>query len=173
MTAISKNFKRGAAGAVFGGVLFTAGLGVAGAEPVSPTPAPAADGLVTVTQGGATLLDGVPVMEAASTITQLCGSAVPDANGLVSQVDTQGASQVACAGLPVGDVVVAQNVAGTDSPVIPGTSAEVSGEPAAPMPPGNPGSAAGDLNGAGAAEPPAPHGDTGLGGQQSVDDEDE
>lgn len=154
MSTLSKNIKTATAASVFGGaLLFTAGLGIAGAEPV---PAPAVpDDLVSVMQGDATVADGVATAEAASTIAALCGPAAPDALGLAQQVDVQGTSQVACAGLPAGDVVVAQNV-GVTSPVVPGTEAQTAvdpaAEPAAPVPPGAE-TSAGDTDGAGAAEP--------------------
>jgi hypothetical protein len=158
MFTVSKNFKSAATvcSVAAGSLLFTAGMGIAGAEPVPAPTVP--DDLVTVTQGEATIVDSVATAEAASAITQLCGPAAPNALGLAQQVDLQGASQVACAGLPAGDVVVTQNVSVT-SPVVPGTSAETSvdpaAEPAAPVPPGAE-TSAGDTDGAGAAEPLPP-----------------
>lgn len=154
MKTISRNFRNAAVGTVFGGsLLFTAGMGMAGAEPV---PAPEPDGLVNVTQGDVVLLENVPADIVVSTVAGLCGPATPDVNVLTQQVDTSGVSQTACAGLPAGDVVVAQNV--STSPVVPGTEAETAvdpaAEPAAPVPPGSEESAQGDTSGAGAAEPP-------------------
>jgi hypothetical protein len=157
MTIISENFKNAAVGTMFGGsLLLTAGMGMAGAEPL-----PAPDGLVNVTQGGALLLENVPADVAASTITALCGPATPDVPALAQQVDTLGVSQTACAGLPAGDVVLAQNVStAAPSPVVPGTEGETAvdpaQEPAADVPPGSEESVEGDTSGAGAAVPPEP-----------------
>ena len=106
MKAISKNFRTAAVGTVFGGsLLFTAGLGMANAEPV-----PAADGLVNVTVGGTTILDSVTADVATNASAAICGSAATDISPLVEQVDTQGVDQTVCAGLPGGDLVLAQNV---------------------------------------------------------------
>ncbi|MET0898677.1 MAG: hypothetical protein ABWY45_12270 [Mycobacterium sp.] len=168
MKSISKNFKTAAVGTVFGGsLLFTAGMGIAGAEPV---PAPTPDGLVNVTVGGTTILDSVSVDEATNASAAICGTTAPDVNALVQQVDTQGVNQTVCAGLPGGDLVLAQNVSlETTSPVVPGTDAEGSAEgaaegaveePAAASPSGSEESAEGDLTGAGAAETPSTESDT-------------
>jgi hypothetical protein len=156
MRAVSTECREIAVVTVFGGLLmFTAGLGTAGAEPVPPPPAPPPppDGLVTVARSGTTVLDSVSTAEAAGLVTQLCGAAVPDPVGLVQLVDTQGVSQVACTGTPAGEVVVTQNVG--SSPVVPGTEGTVdpSGEPAAPVPSGSEDSADDDT-GVGAGEPP-------------------
>lgn len=170
MKAISKNFKTAAVGTVFGGsLLFTAGLGIAGAEPV---PAPVPDGLVSVSVGGTTILDGVTVAEATNASAAICGSSAAEVSSLVEQVDNQGVNQTVCAGLPGGDLVLAQNVsAEASSPVVPGTSAEgategatgtgegTAEEPAADTPTGSEQSAEGDLTGAGAAEPPSTEGE--------------
>jgi len=154
MNMISKNFKTAAVGTVFGGsLLFTAGLGIAGAEPV---PAPVPDGLVNVTVGGTTILDSVTIAEATDASAAICGTSAPDVSSLVEQVDTQGVNQTVCAGLPGGDLVLAQNVSVETSPVVPGTSAEGSAEePTTDTPTGSEESAEGDLTGAGAAEQPA------------------
>jgi hypothetical protein len=161
MKAISKHFKRGTVCSIFAGsLLLTAGLGVAGAEPV---PAPVPDGLVNVTVGGTTILDSVTVAEAASASAAICGTAAPDVSALVEQVDTQGVDQTVCAGLPGGDLVLAQNVsAEATSPVVPDTSAEssVGEEPATDAPVDAPADSEesgieGDLTGAGAAEAPS------------------
>ena len=99
--------KNAAAGAVLGGsVLFTAGLGVANAQPVETTP----DGLVNIAVGDTTILQGVPTDAAAATAGALCGSAPEDVNALAEQVDTDGTDQTVCAGLPGGDLMLTQNV---------------------------------------------------------------
>ena len=99
--------KNAVAGAVLGGsVLFTAGLGVANAQPVETTP----DGLVNIAVGDTTILQGVPTDAAAATAGALCGSAPEDVNALAEQVDTDGTDQTVCAGLPGGDLMLTQNV---------------------------------------------------------------
>lgn len=172
MKVISKNFKTATVGTLFGGsLLFTAGMGIAGAEPV---PAPAADGLVNVTVGGTTILDSVPTDVASNASAAICGSTAGDVNALAQQVDTQGVNQTVCAGLPGGDLVLAQNVsAEAPSPVFPETESEGATEGsaegaggsaeggAAETPTGSAESAEGDTTGAGAAEPPASEEDAG------------
>ena len=99
--------KNAAAGAVLGGsVLFTAGLGVANAQPVETAP----DGLVNIAVGDTTILQGVPTDAAAATAGALCGSAPEDVNALAEQVDADGTDQTVCAGLPGGDLMLTQNV---------------------------------------------------------------
>lgn len=99
--------KNAAAGAVLGGsVLFTAGLGVANAQPVETTP----DGLVNIAVGDSTILQGVPTDAAAATAGALCASAPEDVNALAEQVDADGTDQTVCAGLPGGDLMLTQNV---------------------------------------------------------------
>ena len=99
--------KNAAAGAVLGGsVLFTAGLGVANAQPVETTP----DGLVNTAVGDTTILQAVPTDAAAATAGALCASAPEDVNALAEQVDADGTDQTVCAGLPGGDLMLTQNV---------------------------------------------------------------
>ena len=99
--------KNAAAGAVLGGsVLFTAGLGVANAQPVETAP----DGLVNIAVGDTTILQGVPTDAAAATAGALCASAPADVNALAEQVDADGTDQTVCAGLPGGDLMLTQNV---------------------------------------------------------------
>ncbi|MBV5242472.1 hypothetical protein KUF57_02845 [Mycolicibacterium sp. PAM1] len=98
--------KNAAAGAVLGGsLLFTAGLGMAQAQPVD-----APDGLVNLTVGDLTLLESVSADTAATAASALCGAEATDISALASQVDGEGAPQTVCSGLPGGDLVVAQNV---------------------------------------------------------------
>lgn len=172
MKVISKNFKTATVGTLFGGsLLFTAGMGIAGAEPV---PAPAPDGLVNVTVGGTTILDSVPAEVASNASAAICGTAAAEVNTLAQQVDTQGVNQTVCVGLPGGDLVLTQNVsAETPSPVFPETESGSAGEGsaegtagsaeggAAETPAGSAESAQGDTTGAGAAEPPASEEDAG------------
>ncbi|WP_197382364.1 hypothetical protein [Mycolicibacterium mengxianglii] len=117
MKNISKNFKTVAVGTVFGGsLLFTAGLGVAGAEPAVT---PAADGLVSVAVGDTTIMDSVPADVASNASAAICGTAADDVSALAAQVDAQGVNQTVCAGLPGGgELVLAQNVSSeTTAPV--------------------------------------------------------
>lgn len=169
MTIISKNVKTAAVGTVFGGsLLLTVGLGVAGAEPAPAPPAPGADGLVTVTQGQTAVADGVAIDEAVAKISELCGAGAPNALDLAQQVDMQGDTQVACAGLPAGDVLIVQNGAAAPSPVFPEQGPAQQGvdpaqEPAADVPPGS-------AEGGAPAQAPNPTADPdfGIGGDQQV-----
>ena len=170
-TIISRNVKAATVGTLFGGsLLLTAGMGIAGAEPL---PAPSPDGLVNVAVGGTTILDSVPAEVAGNAGAAICGSTVADVNTLAQQVDTQSVDQTVCAGLPGGDLVLTQNVSSeVSSPVYPESTAEGTGEGAvagsaeapgteegaAQTPTGSAESAEGDLSGAGAAEPPATEG---------------
>jgi len=117
MTDIKKCFKNVAAGTVLGGsVLFTAGLGMANAQP-----AEAPDGLVTVAVGGVPILESVSTDAAVTAAGAICGNPAQEVDALVQRVDTEGAEQTVCAGLPGGDLAV-QNASvsagaptGTDS----------------------------------------------------------
>ncbi|ORB28777.1 hypothetical protein [Mycolicibacterium parafortuitum] len=103
--------KNAAAGAVFGGsLLFTAGLGMAQAQPVD-TP----DGLVNLSVGDVTLLQGVTADTAATAASALCGVEATDVSALAGQVDDEGTAQTVCSGLPGGDLVVAQNATSAES----------------------------------------------------------
>ncbi|MGB3483638.1 MAG: hypothetical protein WBB07_15680 [Mycobacterium sp.] len=164
MKAISKNLKtdskRVAGCTLFGGaLLFTAGLGVAGAEPVA-----APDGAVDIAVGDTTILSNVPADVAASTTAALCGTAATDVSVLVDEVDTQSVNRTVCTGLPGGDLVLTQNVSNaTTSPVVPGTesgtSAEgTSGAGAAEAPTGSSEGSGSTASGAGAAEQPTTEG---------------
>jgi len=158
MKVINKNVKTAAVGTLFGGsLLFTAGLGIAGAE---PTPVDVPDGLVSVTVGGTPILENVPADVAANASAAICGPAVADTGALAQQVDAEGVEQTVCTGLPGGDLVVTQNVSvESTSPVVPETEAgtgESAPADAAEAPADEAESSTdGDLNGAGAAEAPA------------------
>ncbi|MEZ0340073.1 hypothetical protein ACAG25_08845 [Mycobacterium sp. pV006] len=102
--------KTAAAGALLGGgMLFTAGVGMAGAQPAVPTP----DGLVDIAVGDVTILRGVPADAAAVTAGALCGTAPEEVGALAQQVDSESVAQTVCAGLPGGDLVLTQNVSST------------------------------------------------------------
>ncbi|VEG52069.1 Uncharacterised protein [Mycolicibacterium aurum] len=97
--------KNAAAGAVLGGsLLFTAGLGMATAQPVE-----APDGLVNLSVGDVTLLESVSADTAATAASALCGVVPTDVSALATEVDGQGVEQTVCSGLPGGDLVLAQN----------------------------------------------------------------
>ena len=101
--------KNAAAGAVLGGsLLFTAGLGMATAQ---PTEAP--DGLVNLSVGDVALLEGVSADTAATAASAICGAVPADVSALANQVDGEGVQQTVCSGLPGGDLVVAQNASVT------------------------------------------------------------
>ena len=113
--------KNAAAGAVLAGsVLFTAGLGVANAQPVESTP----DGLVNIAVGDQTILQGVPTDAAAATAGAICGSAPEDVTTLAQQVDADGTDQTVCAALPGGDLMLTQNVSSAQEQPQDGGAAE-------------------------------------------------
>jgi hypothetical protein len=115
-----------AAGTVVGGsLLFTAGLGIASAQPLNLQ-----DGLVNVGVGDVTILEDVNVGVGATVAAAICGINVSDVNVLAEQVDTDDGQQTVC-DVPGGDVLLTQN-AGT-----PGQSGQAPGGGAANAP-GNP-----------------------------------
>ena len=96
-----------AAGTVVGGsLLFTAGLGIASAQPLNLQ-----DGLVNVGVGDVTILEDVNAGVGATVAAAICGINVSDVNVLAEQVDTDDGQQTVC-DVPGGDVVLSQN-AGT------------------------------------------------------------
>ncbi|TFV54840.1 hypothetical protein E4P42_24655 [Mycobacterium sp. PS03-16] len=106
MTDILKTMvKTTTAGAFVGGSLFTAGLGLAHAQPVE-----APDGLVTVAVGDATILEGVDTNTAADAASAICGAPVADVSALAQRVDAEGAPLTVCEGLPGGTLAI-QNAA--------------------------------------------------------------
>jgi hypothetical protein len=170
---LTKNVTLGAVGTFFGGtLLLSAGLGFAGAEPLPAPPGPPApDGLVSIIQGETVVADSVPTAEAAAVVAQLCAAAAPDPLGLAGQVDVHGATQVACAGLPAGDVVVIQNGMAAPSPVFPGQgpaqgNVDPAQQPAADVPPGS--AEAGQDS---QVPNPTADPDFGIDGDQSVDED--
>lgn len=135
--------KKAAAGTFLGGsLLFTAGLGMANAQPVE-----APDGLVTVAVGDVAILQGVSTDTAATAAGAICGTQVPEVNALAVKVDAQGAQQIVCEGLPGGALAIqnasvsaeqpqASNSAETpqespvDAPAEPADAAPVKADPA-------------------------------------------
>jgi hypothetical protein len=118
--------KSASAGAVMGGaLLFSAGLGVANAQPLNLQ-----DGLVNVAVGDVTILEDVNVGVAATVAAAVCGINISDVNILAEQVDADDGQQTVC-DVPGGDVILTQN-AGT-----PGQSGQAPGGGPAQAP-GNP-----------------------------------
>ncbi|KUI33940.1 hypothetical protein AU195_07985 [Mycobacterium sp. IS-1496] len=100
--------KRASAGAVLGGgLLFSAGLGLAQAQPDTII----GDGLVNVGIGDVTILEDVNVGVAANVVAQLCDVADVNAGvlGEVTQVDTAGTQITECEIADAGGVTVTQN----------------------------------------------------------------
>ena len=82
--------KKAAAGAVLGGsLLFTGGMGLAGAAPPQIQ-----DGLLNVAVGDVTVLRNVQVEAVAQILANVCPNVnVEDVNVLAEQLDTDGGSQ--------------------------------------------------------------------------------
>lgn len=109
--------KNAAAGTVLGGsLLFTAGLGMATAQPAT-----APDGLVNLSVGDVTLLESVTADTAATAASALCSSVPGDIGALATQVDSEGVEQTVCSGLPGGDLVLAQNASSASAAPAEGT----------------------------------------------------
>ncbi|CAN3127505.1 hypothetical protein ACNUDN_06315 [Mycobacterium sp. smrl_JER01] len=102
--------KNAAAGAFLGGsLLFTAGLGMAHAQPAeSPS-----DGQVGLSIGSVTLLESSSADTVAAAAAAICGATPADVSALATQVGTEGGTQTVCSGLPGGDLVVVQSVSTT------------------------------------------------------------
>jgi hypothetical protein len=100
--------KRAAAGAVLGGsLMFTGGMGMAGAQPLQVQ-----DGLVNLAVGDVTILQDVNVGVAATVAAAICDVAdVGSINVLAEAADSGTTSDSICK-VPGGDVTLLQN-AGT------------------------------------------------------------
>ncbi|MCV7281987.1 hypothetical protein H7J88_20365 [Mycolicibacterium flavescens] len=100
----SKNAKTLAAGAVMGGsLLFTAGMGIAMAQPDA-----AQDSRVNVSIGNAGVLEDVDVAAAAQIAAGVCDTDVNSVSALAQAADTEGTDQTACTN-NLGTVVIQQN----------------------------------------------------------------
>jgi hypothetical protein len=124
--------KNAAAGAFLGGsLLFSAGLGMAYAQP-----ADGSDGLVNLAIGDVTLLESASPDTVASAAGAICGAVPADVTAVATEVDGSSVEQTVCSGLPGGDLVVAQNVASgpAESPAAPSspTAAPAPAEEAVP-----------------------------------------
>ena len=100
--------KRASAGAVCGAaLLFTGGMGVAGAQP----PFVIQDGLVNVAIGDITILEDVNVAVGATVAAAICGVEVGPVAVLGNAVDADGGQRTVC-NVPGGDVLITQNAPG-------------------------------------------------------------
>jgi hypothetical protein len=84
--------KRASAGAVMGGaLLFSAGLGVANAQPLNLQ-----DGLINLAVGDVTILEDVNVGVAANVAAAICGLDVGPVNVLAESVETNSGNETVC-----------------------------------------------------------------------------
>ena len=98
--------KNVAAGTVIGGsLLFTAGLGIATAQPDT---APAPDGLVNLSLGNAGVLENVKVADAAQIAAGVCELEVGQVTTLAETTEADGTEQSVCTN-SLGSVVIHQN----------------------------------------------------------------
>ena len=96
--------KTTAVGAAIGGsLLFTAGLGIASAQPQT-----APDGLVNVSIGEAGVLEDVKATDAAQIAAGVCDIEVGPVNALAESADAKGAEQSVCTN-SLGSVLIQQN----------------------------------------------------------------
>ncbi|WP_234810327.1 hypothetical protein [Mycolicibacterium moriokaense] len=134
--------KNVAAGTVLGGsLLFTAGLGIAGAQPHN---APAPDGLVNVTLGSAGVLEDVKAADAATIAAGVCDLEVDQVTKLAEATDTEGTEQSVCVN-SLGSVLLQQNGPGQSESApghIQGAPGQVEGTPGEIE--GTPGQTSGD-----------------------------
>lgn len=98
--------KNAAAGTVIGGsLLFTAGMGIAAAQ---PDVAPAPDGLVNVTLGSAGVLEDVKTVDAAQIAAGVCNVEVDQVTTLAETTEADGTEQMVCTN-NLGSVLIQQN----------------------------------------------------------------
>jgi len=101
MMNVMKNI---AVGTVFGGsLLFTAGLGIATAQPDT-----APDGLVNVTVGNAGVLENVKAADAAQIAAGVCDMEIDQVTTLAESTDAEGTEQSVCTN-QLGSVLIQQN----------------------------------------------------------------
>lgn len=99
-----QNAKRLTAGAVLGGsLLFTAGVGMAMAQPDT-----AQDSRVNISFGNAGVLQDVDVTAAAQIAADVCHTDVNSVNALAKAADTEGTDQTVCTNT-LGTVAIQQN----------------------------------------------------------------
>lgn len=98
--------KNAAAGTAIGGsLLFTAGIGIATAQPDN---APAPDGLVNVALGSAGALEDVKAVDAAQIAAGVCDLPIDQVTKLAESTDTEGTEQSVCVN-SLGSVLIQQN----------------------------------------------------------------
>lgn len=99
-----QNAKKLTAGAVLGGsLLFTAGMGMAMAQPDT-----ANDSRVNVSFGNAGVLEDVDVTAAAQIAADVCHTDVNSVNALAQAADTEGTDRTVCTNT-LGTVAIQQN----------------------------------------------------------------
>ncbi|KUI25803.1 hypothetical protein AU196_23795 [Mycobacterium sp. IS-1742] len=109
---MNKIMKNTAAGTILGGgLLFTAGLGLANAQPVE-----APEGVVTVAVGNTAILEGVDVETAATAAGAICGTPASDVTALVERVTSEGTDQTVCENLPGGALAIKNGVPAAEAP---------------------------------------------------------
>ena len=124
--------KTTAVGAAIGGsLLFTAGLGIATAQPQT-----APDGLVNVSIGEAGVLEDVKAADAAQIAAGVCDIEVGPVNALAESTDTKGTEQSVCTN-SLGSVMIQQNGPG-QSESAPGHAQRMPGQGAPTTEPATP-----------------------------------
>ncbi len=104
--------KSTAAGTILGGgLLFTAGLGLANAQP-----AESPESVVTVAVGNTAILEGVDVETAATAAGAICGTPTSDVTALVERVRSEGTDQTVCENLPGGALAIKKGVPAAEAP---------------------------------------------------------
>ncbi len=99
-----QNAKKLTAGAVLGGsLLFTAGVGIAMAQPNTAT-----DSRVNISFGNAGVLEDVDVTAAAQIAADVCHTDVNSVKALAQAADTEGTDQTVCTNT-LGTVAIQQN----------------------------------------------------------------
>jgi len=122
--------KNAAAGTVIGGsLLFTAGMGIAAAQPDT---APAPDGLVNVTLGSAGVLKDVKAADAATIAAGVCDLEVNQVTKMAETTEADGSEQMVCAS-SLGSVLIQQNVA-AEAEGLPAPAEGTSGHAAEALP---------------------------------------
>ncbi|MGE2715669.1 hypothetical protein ACQI4L_16565 [Mycolicibacterium litorale] len=113
-----------------GGLLMTAGLGLATAQP-----AEAPEGVVTVAVGDTAILESVDAQTAATAAGAICGTPASDVTALVEQVTSEGTEQTVCEGLPGGALVIKTSVpAAAEAPAAEAPAVTPGGTDGAPLP---------------------------------------
>jgi hypothetical protein len=120
--------KNAAAGTVIGGsLLFTAGMGIAAAQPDT---APAPEGIVNVTLGSAGVLEDVKAVDAAQIAAGVCDVDVAKVTALAETTVADGTEQMVCAN-NLGSILIqrtgpgqSENAPGHTAEALPGQSGD-------------------------------------------------